>query len=544
MEPKIKKGSDVKQRENLVPNDDVQRCAENEEPMFLSLMLRNKDFLDDVMKNTLIDSNSFLIANNGRFFGVMAFHYIKYETTLTEAAFYEITRDSSTQANDKIFYDKIYRMRCDSADFSRLKSNLINRHIQQQFYETAFVGDGKSDGLVNQILSAKDDQPKLLASLQDKLMEINNQCRRDGGTKISGIAESLDKVMTIIDDRRRDPEAHWGFRTSIKGIDDTIFGIHKGEYAIIAGYPNGGKTTTLINLAIGLSKNGAKVGYVTVESTDIQIAERILSHESEVPSKIIKDGNELNRNDKYYLKLLQARESLKELMKDRLTIVYVPRNIVISELLSIIDMKRRALGFDVVIVDYLDVIKSITSYPSRPDLEIGEVSVLLQAYGGKHGIAMITAQSFNNEMIKNIKKQLAKSSDKDVNSSVKDVEDIIGFEGIGGSQKLSRDADYVWGLMLGNNDQRLVMYWLKSRNSEKAKPIVLNARLNCCKLQEIEDMDDGITTDYDSIAEHHNKTEAISDKDLMKNAEQLPSVIAMPTDKQNSNDGFGQASSI
>lgn len=484
-EMKVGKGSEIKQRDLLIPNEDLLRCAENEEPMFLNLILRKKEILDDVMINSNIEASTFLIANYGRFFGVIAYHYSKYNCLLTEAAYNEIIRDSPTQANDKIFYDKIYRFKTSEDDFQRLKKNLINRCIQQKFYETSF-GLGKEEGLVEKILSAKEDQPQLISKLQDKLTEINSQFSKDGGIKVSQLTESLDKLMNVIDDRRRDPDSHWGFKTGYKGIDDVIFGIKPGKYAIVVGYPNGGKTTTLLNLALGLARNGARVGYVTVESSDIEITERLLSNESNVPNYIIADGHKLNKEEKCYTELIKAKARMSHLFAKNFTIMYVVRNTCITDLLSLIDMKRRAIGFDVIFVDYLDVISSVTKYSGRPDLEIGEVSVMLQSYGNKHNVAMITAQSFNNEMIKLIKKELLKTKkqSKDPDSEIRDVEKVIGQEGIGGTQKLSRDADYVWGLVLGNKDKTLAVYWMKSRFSKKPDPLLLTAQLDCCKLIE------------------------------------------------------------
>lgn len=492
----VKKGFQVKQRSEIIPNEDVQLAAATEEPMFLSLLMHHKDCLNDVLNNTNIDANYFFWVQNARLFAIVVYHFVKHSgSVLTEAAIDEITRASDNPANERIFFDKIYGLHVNKDDYERLKNNLLNRYAQQRFYEMCWIGNNGKEGLINSIISATSDQTQLISALQDKIVELGAQSKNDAYNRIASISSTLDFVIDDIEDRMRNPEQHYGWMTGFKGFDDVMFGLRKGQYGIFVGYPNGGKTTVMINVSLGMALRGARVCYVTVESDENQITERILCNQSNVRSDILRKGG---KEIEPFMKILKERKKeLKEKIGSKFTIINVTQGTRVTDLLSLIDAKRRSVGFDVVFVDYLDVISSLTRYPNRPDLEIGEVSVMLQAYGRKHGVAMLTAQSFNNEMIKAIKKQLQKV--KGEGSESKEIEDVIGIEGVGGSQKLSRDADYLWGLILTNH---LTVYWLKSRPTGKPAPFVLWTNLPCCKLMNYDE----------AISEISNEPETSDDK--------------------------------
>jgi len=482
-------GSELTHREKVLPNDNVKSMAMTEEGQFLSLLLHKEELVDDVIGNSMIDIDYFYIERNGLLFGLILLAYQRYGGLLTEDALEEYTRNSPTSTDERVFFDKIKRIRSKEEDYQRLKRNIVNRYLQQRFYELCWVGENDKDGLVNQILNASTNQTELISSLQDKLLDLSSQFNKDSVSKVSSLSEVLDRVITDIQKRRDSPGSNWGWLTGFKGLDDVIYGLRPGDYAIVTAGPNGGKTTFMLNLALGMAqlhehrkvnRPGARVCYVTVESDDEEITERMLSNWSEVSSAVLKEGGTAITQG-FFERVLKHKLRMQNEIGDRFTIINVTQGTPVTDLLALIDAKRRVVGFDVVFVDYLDVISSVRRYPNATYLEIGEVSQMLQAYGKRHGLVMVTAQSLNNEMIKLIKKQQLKM--KDSNSSSTDViDDVIGLEGIGGYQKLGRDADFVWSLMLGVNDTKMNVYWLKSRKSGKPKPFELDAHLQHCRL--------------------------------------------------------------
>lgn len=487
---RIVKSDDIKKKQNLIKNEDVLNLAVHEEREFLSLLLNHRDLMDDVIKNTNINDDYFFYLENARIFAIAAFYHLEHNSALTEGAVNEIVRNSKHPQEERAILQRLMKPLSKPEEYERLKNNLIDRHNQQLFYEMVFEGKDGDVGIAHRILNATSNQTAIISEFQDKIMSFEKRLKSDEFTTVTSLSESVERVVKSIADRRVNPEKHYGWLTGYKGIDNVIYGMRPGKYGLVIGYPNGGKTTFMINLALGFAAHGAKVCYVTVESSDDEIAERMLCNLAMVSSETLKKGG-AEITSKIYADILKAKEKIKESFGESFVFITVPQKTPVNDVISLIDRKRRSTNFNVVFVDYLDVIDSIERFPGRPDLEIGQVSMRLQAYGKKHNLSMISAQSFNNETIKLIKKVILNAKDG-IESITDDIGAAIGPDSVGGSQKLSRDCDYMWGLILGNKKQRLAIYWMKSRDSGKPEPFFLTAKLDCCKLIEEEHYD--ITT--------------------------------------------------
>jgi replicative DNA helicase len=481
MEIKRAQAGDVKQKFNLIKNEEVLADAQKEEREFLSLVLTNRDLLEDVISHTNITHDFFFYLENARIFAIASYYHIEHNQSLTESAIEQITKGHKNPEAERAAIKRVMKTDiCEKGDFDRLKNNMIDRYNQQCFYELVFETQGGDAGLAHKILNATRDQTNLISEFQDKMLSFEKKIKdADQFTKISSFMESLGRVVEDIGDRRTNPEKHYGWMTGYKSIDSVIYGMRPGKYGLVIGYPGGGKTTFMINLALGFAKSGAKVCYVTVESDDDEVSERMLCNIADVSSKMLKEGGS-RIDDDMYRKILKARDHIKSNFGENLTFITVPQGTEVKTVLSLVERKRRTSGLDILIVDYLDVLAPNIPVPNHRDQEIGQMSVCLQSYGKKQGLGVISAQSFNNETIKMIRKQLMKEKDQEDG----DVSTILGPDSVGGSQKLSRDCDYMWGLIMSRD--QLFVYWMKSRSSEKAEMFKLRAMLDYCKLIEEE----------------------------------------------------------
>lgn len=484
----------IRQKEDIIPNESLQEIAAEQEPRFLNLLLHNRDFMQDVIDSRSILPESFFWEQNARLFSIMAHRFLKYKgSLLTVEHVLSLTQGSPNKASEDLFFKRIYDLRVDKEDFEWLKRGIIDRSIQQKFYEITASHAKNEDGEsgVARILKSTSNQTEMISDLIGRLVDLEgDKAIGDESVKVTDLSTSLEIALESIEERRYNPLAHRGRMTGFRGFDDVTNGLYDGDYGVIVGYPNGGKTTMLINLAMGLAANGATVCYVTVESNEQIITERMLSKISHIDSNIIKKGGDgpgkIDRTA--WLGIERAKHELDHMYGNRFTFITVPQKTQVNAVLALLEKRRRKIIADqnrtdrlnVAIIDYLDVIDPVERHPDRRDLEIGDVSVRLQAYGRTHKIIMLTAQSFNNEMIKAIKKMQSSNSE----NQEPDLERVVGLEGIGGTQKLSRDADYVWGLILGQREQKLSVYWMKSRHSPKDAHFSLQAKLECCDLIE------------------------------------------------------------
>jgi replicative DNA helicase len=224
------------------------------------------------------------------------------------------------------------------------------------------------------------------------------------------------------------------------------------------GFPNGGKTTLMINFAANMAKIGYKICYVTIESDDEEISERILSKESGISGEILKrGGTEIGGlTDEVMNRVLHTVDEMKANIGKNLTYITVPQKTSLKDIFARIERKRKFGDFDAVFVDYLDVIGHATRHEGRPDLDIADTSMELQAWGKQRGIFVWTAQSIKNEKIKEFRK-------KDFMENPEESTTQVGVEDAGGSQKLSRDPDYVVAVVPHPDGDKLVIFVTKAR---------------------------------------------------------------------------------
>jgi replicative DNA helicase len=513
--------SEIRQKEDIIPNGTVQELASEEELMFLNLMLHNKDLLQDTFDSRAVTPDHFFWEQNARFYSIIMHNFLVNDSLLTRDNMYSKLRNSSNSVAAEAYYNRVEGMRVSPEDYERLRKGMVDRFLQQRFYElTASNQDGVSG--VSQILDATKDQSKLLSKFIGQLVDLeSDRAISNEGVKISELSDTLDIAIRSIDARRVDPEVNKGFQTGYRGLDDVTNGFYPKDYIIIVGYPNGGKTTFMLNLAMGLAECGATGVYVTVESNEQVITERMLAKYSKVESKIIKKGGNApgEITPDVWNKIANAKEYIDQSFGNRFTFITVPQKTPVNVVTALIEKKRRKIKsaggcLQFAFVDYLDVIDPVDRYPNHRDLEIGDVSVRLQAYGRTHDLVMVTAQSFNNEMIKAIKKQQSTES-----ADEGDVGRVVGIEGVGGTQKLSRDADYIFGLILGNHDQKMYVYWMKSRASAKDSHFALTAHLEICSLTTSSDYIGGEGVDLNDFVDIDQK--AVEDEKIYKEAQNL-----------------------
>ena len=97
-----------------------------------------------------------------------------------------------------------------------------------------------------------------------------------------------------------------GVSTGLTDLDKKLGGLHKSDLLILAGRPSMGKTSLATNIAFNIAKayrrgilsdgsegtvNGGVVGFYSLEMSAEQLAARVLSEASEVPSDQIRRGD-------------------------------------------------------------------------------------------------------------------------------------------------------------------------------------------------------------------------------------------------------------
>jgi replicative DNA helicase len=168
-----------------------------------------------------------------------------------------------------------------------------------------------------------------------------------------------------------------GVGTGLRDVDDKLGGLHRSDLIILAGRPSMGKTALATVMAFNAAKEyvlskgerGARVGFFSLEMSAEQLATRILSTESEIPSSDLRRGK---ITDDQFQRLVQASGELSR----------VPFHIDETGSISISALRTRARrlkrthGLDLIVVDYLQLMRA--SGQSRNDNRVQEISEITQ----------------------------------------------------------------------------------------------------------------------------------------------------------------------
>ncbi|MEM9049122.1 MAG: replicative DNA helicase [Pseudomonadota bacterium] len=175
-----------------------------------------------------------------------------------------------------------------------------------------------------------------------------------------------------------------GLSSGLIDLDRKLGGLHPSDLLIVAGRPSMGKTSLATNIAFSVSRafrsgtrpdgqsgtvDGGLVGFFSLEMSSEQLAARILSEQAEIASEKIRRGE---TSEAEFRRLVEVSSTLNRL----------PLYIDDTPALSIAQVAARARrlqrgpGLDLLIVDYLQLLRPARSRPS--DSRVNEVSEITQ----------------------------------------------------------------------------------------------------------------------------------------------------------------------
>ena len=155
-----------------------------------------------------------------------------------------------------------------------------------------------------------------------------------------------------------------GLSTGLSAVDDKINGLSKSDLILLAARPGMGKTSFALNLASNVAMMARKkCVFFSLEMTKEQLAERLLASQAGVPSHKLRTG-ELDNDEWVRLGNAAGQFNDVELYLDDTSSITVP---------EIKSRVRRMQGVDVIMIDYLGLIKSATRKENRVQ-EVSEIT--------------------------------------------------------------------------------------------------------------------------------------------------------------------------
>lgn len=192
------------------------------------------------------------------------------------------------------------------------------------------------------------------------------------------VAENKDKYFC----EKEVKPLHIGFSK----LDDLLGGLEGGDMIVVGARPAVGKSALVTQITSNLAKQGKRIGFYNLEMSDKQMYERFVVNESGLSLTRLRRavrflGDEEERFNKANERLLKAE------------------NIVITsdgkKKVSEIYAESKHMDYDIIIIDYLQLLEPESTYKGNRTAEVGEISRHLKQVAKSLGIPIIALSQLN-----------------------------------------------------------------------------------------------------------------------------------------------------
>jgi len=234
------------------------------------------------------------------------------------------------------------------------------------------------------------------------------------------IAEVVKSSIKEVEQRYGSKEPITGVASGFADLDKITSGFQPCDLIIVAGRPSMGKTSLALTIArhAGLSL-GKAVLVFSLEMSKEQIVMRMLCSEAKVSSSKVRSGK-LSEND--FPKLVDAASKLAQ------------ADIFIDDTpaISVLEMRAKARRLDrekrlsLVIIDYLQLMRSSVRRPERREQEISEISGALKALAKELRVPVVALSQLN-RAVESRQDKRPMMADLRESGAIEQDADIIGF---------------------------------------------------------------------------------------------------------------------
>jgi replicative DNA helicase len=263
------------------------------------------------------------------------------------------------------------------------------------------------EDMVNIAFDAPVDMPPK-AQIEDaerRLFELAETGRSDNG--FVSFADALKSSLAMAAAAYERAGKLSGTSTGIASLDRVMGGLQHSDLIVLAGRPGMGKTSLATNIAFNIAAahraeeqpdgsmktvDGGVVGFFSLEMSSEQLATRIISEQTEIPSNKIRRGD---ITDQDYEKLVAFSQELQQIP------LYVDQTggISIAQLAARARRLKRQKGLDVLIVDYLQLLAgSSKSSSSNRVQEITEITTGMKALAKELSVPIIALSQLSRQV--------------------------------------------------------------------------------------------------------------------------------------------------
>ncbi|MBZ0122943.1 MAG: replicative DNA helicase [Roseovarius sp.] len=270
-----------------------------------------------------------------------------------------------------------------------------------------------------------------IVEAEQKLYALSEQGRAERGFQsfLSAVKDAVDVANAAY---RRDGGLA-GLSTGLIDMDRKLGGLHRSDLLILAGRPSMGKTSLATNIAFNIARayrrgplpdggegaiDGGVVGFFSLEMSAEQLAARVLSEAAEIPSDQIRRGDLTEAEFRRFVEAAKTLEACPLYIDDTPALP-------ISQLSARARRLKRTHGLDVLIVDYLQLVRPATARDSRVN-EVSEITQGLKAIAKELDIPVVALSQLSRQ-VESREDKRPQLSDLRESGSIEQDADVVMF---------------------------------------------------------------------------------------------------------------------
>lgn len=281
-------------------------------------------------------------------------------------------------------------------------SQLIMEQIKECMSDTITSATVKQNALVvendykafklNKLLSTIKVSPKdikmQIRAIQSELDALQNDKQSTSKTLSDITKENKDSYFK----EREVKPLYIGFDK----LDELLGGLEGGDMIVIGARPAVGKSAFVTQITSNLAKQGKRIGFYNLEMQNKQVYERFVVSESGIGLTRLRRairflGDEKERFDKANETLMKA---------DNIVVCSAG-----AKSVSDIKAESKHMDYDIIIIDYLQLLKADLTYRGNRAAEVGEISRAIKNLAMELNIPIIALSQLNRASENNASKE-------------------------------------------------------------------------------------------------------------------------------------------
>ncbi len=400
---------------NLVKSDinELPNNIEAEQSVIGSILVSNEIF-DEI--NTIISSPNFFDPMHQKIFSAIENLIYKgmLANPITLKNYFENEKDELNIPEYLVKITKFSTSLRQSIEYSKI---IYDMHVRRELIKISenTIDSAKQKNLDVSGKNIIENSEKLLFDLAEKGSFSSSLVKFD---------EAMKYTIEMASNAYKNEEGIVGVPTGLRDLDDRLGGLHKSDLLIIAGRPSMGKTALATNIAFNAAKKiqdenkKTSVAFFSLEMSSEQLSTRILAEQSRIKSNDIRRGK---ITEDQFDKFIETSKNITELP------LYIDETpaISIAALSNRSRRIKRLYGLDLVVVDYIQLMRAINTKDGRVQ-EISEITQGLKALAKELSVPVLALSQLSRAVeMRDIKKP--QLSDLRESGSIEQDADVVMF---------------------------------------------------------------------------------------------------------------------